>query len=80
MAQTVFFTYPLDQPIKLRDGVVHREADFHGSAHWLYVKPEHPVRAAKGDLGLEYIKDMEPRYSFEHPTQAAPYKLFAKGK
>ena len=79
MPRGAFYTYPLDEPVILRDGVTHREADFHGSAHWLYVSPEHPERAAKGDLGMAHIKNFEPRYSFESQGRL-PYKNLRKGK
>jgi hypothetical protein len=52
---------PTDQPITIRPGITHREVDFHGNAHHLAIPPEHPERAAKGDLGLSVISDFEPR-------------------
>lgn len=61
MARTVAMTYPLDQPILLRPGVMHREADFHGSAKWYALPPEAAERTAKGDLGLSSIKNFESR-------------------
>lgn len=79
MPRGAFYTYPLDEPVKIRDGVMHREADFHGSAHHLYVTPEHPERAAKGDLGMASIKDFAPRHSFESPGRM-PWKNLRKGK
>ena len=58
---------------------MYREADYHGSADKLYVRPEHPERAAKGDLGMEHIKNLDVRYSFENPGQV-PWKNLRKGK
>jgi hypothetical protein len=79
MPRGTYFTYPIDEPAIEREGLMHRETDFHGSMKYLYVKPEHPLRAAKGDLGLEMIKDFAPRYSFEGPHKS-PYKNLRKGK
>lgn len=61
MARTVAMTYPLDKPIEIRPGVMHKEADFHGSAKWYSLPPESAERTAKGDLGLSSIKNFESR-------------------
>ncbi|MEE9592238.1 MAG: hypothetical protein V3W28_01505 [Thermoplasmata archaeon] len=52
---------PVDQPIVLRPGVMHRESDYHGSGKHYALEPEHPERAEKGDLGLSTIEDFESR-------------------
>jgi hypothetical protein len=52
---------PHDTPIRIRPGVMHREADFFGSGMVYTLPPEHPERTALGDLGSETIKDFEPR-------------------
>ncbi len=57
--------HPIDQPVLLRPGVMHRESDFHGSAKHLALEPGHPERAAKGDLGLSEIDDF-PSRSLSH--------------
>ncbi len=43
---------PVDQPVVLRPGVMHREADSLSDAKHYALPPEHPERAAKGDLGF----------------------------
>lgn len=53
--------HPIDQPVLLRDGVMHREADYHGNAKHYGLPPEHPERAKKGDLGMEDIQDFDSR-------------------
>jgi hypothetical protein len=78
MPKGTYFTYPIDEPVKVRDGVMYREADYHGSAHHIALAPEHPEREAKGDLGEVHMKDFEPRASFESP--GAPWKNLRKGK
>lgn len=72
MAQTMFMTYPLDQPRMIRPGVKLREADFHGNASWLAVPPENPDRARAGDLSMTDIKGLESRAL---NTPGAPYTL-----
>lgn len=52
---------PVDTPVLLEDGVMHREADFHGNAKFYTLPPEAKRRADKGDLGLSVIKDFESR-------------------
>lgn len=59
---------PHDEPVLERPGVTHREADFHGSAKNLALPPEHPERAAKGDIGGTGRPPSD--YSFE---SAAPF-------
>lgn len=66
-------TVPGDVPKILRPGVSHREADYHGAAHQLYVSPEHPERAAKGDLGMDVIADFGSRWS--KTTEDLPFTL-----
>ena len=62
MARTVAMTYPLDKPIEIRRGVMHREADFHGNTgKWYALPPEAEDRASKGDLPMTSIKDFESR-------------------
>ena len=62
MARTVAMTYPLDKPIEVRPGVMHREADFHGSTgKWYSLPPESADRAAAGDLSMTSIKGLESR-------------------
>lgn len=61
MARTIAMTYPLDKPIEIRPGVMHREADFHGSEKWYALPPEAAERTAKGDIGLSSIKNFESR-------------------
>lgn len=53
--------HPIDQPVLLRPGVMHRESDFHGSMKHYALEPEHPERTKKGDLGLTDIQDFESR-------------------
>ena len=52
---------PIDEPVLLRPGVMHREADFHGNGKFYALPPEHPERADKGDLGLSNIPGLESR-------------------
>jgi len=54
---------PHDEPVLIRPGVTHREADFHGSMKQIALEPEHPERAAKGDVGFASMKPSD--YSFE---------------
>lgn len=75
MARTIAMTYPLDKPIEIRPGVMHREADFHGSAKWYALPPEAPDRARGGDLSMTTIKDFAPRAL---TSPGAPFVL--KGK
>lgn len=57
---------PLDTPILLRPGVMHREADCHGNAKW-YVQPwESSTEAAKGNLGNTVIPGLESK-PLSHP-------------
>jgi len=52
---------PTDEPILLRPGVAHREADYHGNAKFYALPPEAPERADKGDFGEMSIPGLEPR-------------------
>lgn len=61
MARTIAMTYPLDKPIEVRPGVMHRETDYHGSAKWYALPPESPERSRGGDLSMTSIKDFAPR-------------------
>lgn len=61
MAQSLFMTYPLDQPRLSRPGVMAHEANAPGNAKWLSLPPESAERAYKGDLGLSYVRNFEPR-------------------
>lgn len=72
MARTVAMTYPLDQPILLRPGVMHREADWQGGGRWYALPPDAPERAQKGDLSMTNIKDFESRAL---TSPGAPYRL-----
>ncbi len=64
---------PVDQPRLIRDGVMHREADFHGSAKYLdsALPLEHPERAKKGDLPES--SRPAPRSSFESNGDLVPF-------
>lgn len=61
---------PTDEPVLIRPGVVHREADFHGSAKWLTLPPEAKERTDKGDLGFG---GMAPPRPLSHGGK--PFKL-----
>jgi len=61
MARGVFFSYPIDQPAIEGPGFRYRESDYPGSAKHLAIPAEHPLRTAKGDLGLVAIPNFEPR-------------------
>lgn len=52
---------PIDEPVVLRPGVMHREADAPGNAKWYMLPPEAKERADKGDLGLSVIPGFEPK-------------------
>ena len=54
---------PLDQPGVIAPGVKRRETDWQGSAKFVTLPPEHPLRAAKGDRGMVGVP--APRASFE---------------
>lgn len=73
MAQTMFMTYPLDQPRVERPGIKSIETNWHGSAKFLAVPPENPDRARQGDLSMTTIKDFDSRPSLE--MSGAPYTL-----
>lgn len=62
---------PTDEPKTIRPGVSHREADFHGNEKNLGLPPEHPERAAKGDLGLNVIPGLETK---PLSTPGVPFK------
>jgi len=68
--------HPIDEPVLLRPGVMHREADFHGAASHYALPPEHAERADKGDLGLEKIPGFDSRASFESPGE--PFASLSK--
>ena len=51
MAKSNEFTYPLDQPAILEQGVSYRETDFHGNIKHLTLDIDDPIRQAKGDVG-----------------------------
>jgi hypothetical protein len=55
------FTYPLDQPSIEGQGFRYAENAAPGNAIWMTLPAEAPMRTAKGDLGLEHIKDFESR-------------------
>lgn len=52
---------PVDEPVLLEPGVMHREADYHGNAKFYTLPPEDPLRANKGDLGLSVIPNFDSR-------------------
>lgn len=68
---------PVDEPVLLEPGVMHREADFHGNAKFYTLPPEAKRRADKGDLGLSVIKDFDPR-PLSH--SGVPFVNLRKGK
>ena len=61
MARSIIGTMPLDEPILIRPGVMHREADYHGNAKHYALPLDHPERAKKGDLPMDPIKDFDPK-------------------
>lgn len=61
MAKTPQMTYPIDQPHLQKRGVLYNENGAPGNAHWLTLPPSDPIRAKKGDLGLEHIADFESK-------------------
>ena len=69
---------PVDSPRLLRDGVIYRESDHHGSAKYFALEKEHPERAAKGDLGGRIYKDMPTRSSFEFGGDHTPFSVFVR--
>lgn len=77
MAVTNFFSYPLDVPHIEGPGRVHREDGAPGNDSHQYVPPEHPIRQEKGDIGLSFIKDFEPRALTSGPV---PWKNLRGGK
>jgi len=77
MSKAVFnSSIPVDQPVLLRPGVMHREADRHSSMVHYALPPEHPERTAKGDLGFAGLTP--PRYSFEGGPGRAPFDKLRK--
>ena len=76
MANAIIAGHPIDEPVRLRPGVTHREADFHGNAKHMAIPPEHPERAKKGDLGLSVIADFASR-ALSHV--GLPFKNLRKG-
>ena len=77
MAASNFYNFPLDVPHIEGPGVMHRESNAPGNDSHIYVGPEHPIRKAKGDLGLETIKGFEPR-SLTH--KGSPFKNMKGGR
>jgi hypothetical protein len=65
---------PVDEPVVLRPGVMHRESDYPGNAKWYALPPEAPERAEKGDLGNSIIPGFEPR-PLGVPGAPAPYVI-----
>jgi hypothetical protein len=57
---------PVDQPKMIRPGVMHAEADAPGNSKWYALPPEHPERAAKGDLGELVMPGFESK-PLSHP-------------
>ena len=43
---------PVDTPVEIRPGVMHRESDFFAAAKRYALPPEAPERTQKGDLGF----------------------------
>lgn len=72
MAQTVFFTYPLDTPRQIRPGVLYREADWHGSDRWAAVPEGSADNLRAGNLSTANIPNFESR---PLTTPGAPYVL-----
>jgi len=66
---------PIDEPVLLSPGVMHREADFHGNAKHYGLPPEAKLRADKGDLGLSVMPGFECRPLTKPGT---PYNLKSK--
>lgn len=66
-----------ESPIIERPGVIDREKDFWDNPEAIDVPPEHPERAAKGDLGMQHIPDFEPR---PLTTPGLPFKNLRGGK
>lgn len=66
MAKDVMMTYPLDLPRINERGDLGPERDAPGNARWLAKAPEGAERAAKGDLGLSYIRDL-PSHALNTP-------------
>ena len=61
---------PVDTPVEIRPGVMHREADFHGAAKLYGLPPEHPERTQKGDLGFGGLGP---------PVDVSPFSNLRKG-
>jgi hypothetical protein len=80
MANNFFGNQPLDQPGVIGPGLKRRESDWQGAAKHVALPPEHPVRAAKGDLGMVGVP--APRASFEGggATLTKPGKSLTKHK
>lgn len=68
---------PVDEPVLLKPGVMHREADYHGNAKYYALPADAPLRLAKGDLGLENIAGFESR-ALEHP--GLPFAKLTNGR
>lgn len=79
MARAFISGHPIDEPISasIRPGVMVREADYNGSGKHNEgaLPPEHPERAAKGDLGLSVIPGLEVK-PLSHP--GLPFELKPK--
>jgi len=63
---------PIDEPVLLRPGVMHRETDAPGNAKWYALPPESKERSDKGDLGLSLILHFETA-PLSHP--GSPFLL-----
>lgn len=72
MAQTMFMTYPLDQPRQIRPGVRYREADWHGSDRYAAVPEGSEDYRRSGNLGMTNIANFESRAL---TSPGAPYVL-----
>lgn len=68
---------PIDKPSISRPGVKYKESDMPGDAKWLEVPPEDPLRAKKGDLPMERIKDFDPR---PNDSGKPPFKNLRNGR
>ena len=76
MAKTPQMTYPLDQPHLQKPGILYNEYNAPGNAHWMAMPASNPIRAKKGDLGMEHIKDFESRPL----TGGVPFTNLRSGK
>lgn len=72
MANPIQTSTPLDQPHIQRPGVMYRESDRPGAMKHLWLPPESPERAAKGDIGEQRMDPPVPQ-ALSHP--GLPYRL-----